>query len=309
MRILISGSLAYDRILNFEGKFVDHLLPDKLHALSVSFFAPEMQESLGGTAGNIAYSLALLGEMPVIVANAGSDFADYGAWLKKNAITTEGVHVAEDKKTAVATILTDTSNNQLAAFYPGPMADPYGGTIPDGEFGIVSAGNPDDMRKMPTLFRERRVPYMFDPAQGIPVLSADDLRNGITGAEIVISNDYELALIKEKTGWGEKDIVERANVLITTFGEKGSRIQTKDEMLEVGAAFPKNAGDPTGAGDAYRAGFVAAYVKNLPLKTCGQLGSLVACYTVERHGTQTHAFTFEELEERYKVNFNETLPL
>ena len=308
MRILVSGSLAYDRILNFEGRFADHILPEKIHALNISFFAPEMRESFGGTAGNIAYTLALLGETPVILANAGKDFSEYTAWLTENTIQKDSIAIDTSIKPAVATILTDSANNQLAAFYPGAMAKPYEKEVTDGDFAIVTAGNPDDMKKMPEGFRAQKIPFIFDPAQGIPILSADDLKNGIEGAEVLISNDYELALIKEKTGWNETEILNHAKILVTTFGEKGSRIQTKDEIIEIPAGIPENISDPTGAGDAYRAGFISAYTKGLPLKTAGQLGTLTACYTIERHGTQTHHFTLEELEARYQKTFNEPLP-
>ncbi len=309
MRILVSGSLAYDRILNFNGAFKDHILPDKIHALSLSFFADEMRESFGGTAGNIAYTLSLLGELPVILSNAGNDFGDYGSWLKENGIPTAQIHIDPKKKTAVATVLTDTANNQLVAFYPGPMAQAYGGTVADGDFGIVSAGNPDDMRDMPKAFKARGIPFIFDPAQGIPILSGDDLKAGITGAEALISNDYELALIKSKTGWNETDILGVTKMIVTTFGEKGSRVQTKDEMIEVGVAPVPVALDPTGAGDAYRAGFISAYLKKKPLKTCAQVGAVTASYTVDLHGTQTHRFTFDEMEKKYKDTFNEDFPL
>jgi adenosine kinase len=308
MRILISGSLAYDRILNFEGRFAEHILPEKIHALNISFFAPDMRESFGGTAGNMAYTLALLGETPIILANAGKDFSEYSEWLTHNTIQKDSIAYDTGVKTAVATILTDSSNNQLAAFYPGAMAKPYAKEVTDGDFAIVSAGNPDDMRKMPEVFRARKIPFIFDPAQGIPILSAQDLKDGIEGAEVLISNDYELSLIKEKTGFNETEMLEHTKVLVTTFGEKGSRIQTKDEVIEIPAATPENTSDPTGAGDAYRAGFIAAYTKGLPLKTAGQLGTLTACYTIERHGTQTHHFTLEELEARYQETFNEPLP-
>ena len=308
MRILVSGSLAYDRILNFEGRFAEHILPEKIHALNISFFAPEMRESFGGTAGNIAYTLALLGETPVILANAGTDFSEYSAWLTENTVPKDSIGFVAGVKTAVATILTDSANNQLAAFYPGAMANPYAKEITDGDFAIVSAGNPDDMKKMPEVFRARKVPFIYDPAQGIPILSADDLRNGMEGAKVLISNDYELSMIKEKTGWNETEIINHVEVLVTTFGEKGSRIQTKDGITEVQAVLPDNTSDPTGAGDAYRAGFISAYTKKLPLKTAGQLGALTACYTVETHGTQTHHFTLEELEARYQKTFNEPLP-
>ncbi len=307
MSVLISGSLAYDRILNFNGKFADHILPDKIHSLNVSFFSPEMEESYGGTAGNISYNLKLLDEAPVILGRGGSDFADYKNWLEKNRIPTESIEIDGNLKTAVATILTDESNNQIAGFYPGAMLEAYSLPIPDGRFGIVAAGNPEDMKKMPSVFTERHIPYIYDPAQGIPILSGEDLKAGIIGAEIVISNDYELSLIKDKTSWDEAEILKHAKILVTTMGEQGSRIMTASETIAVSPATADNAEDPTGAGDAYRAGFIAGYLRELPLKTCGQLGGIAACYTVERHGTQTHRFTLPELRERYHTNFKETL--
>lgn len=307
MNILVSGSLAYDRILDFAGKFADHILADKIHKLNVSFFAPHMEESFGGTAGNIAYNLRLLEESPRIIARGGADFGDYKLWLEKNKIQTDSIELDQQLKTAVATILTDETNNQIAAFYPGAMMESYKKEIPEGRFGIVAAGNPEDMKRMPTHFKERHIPYLYDPAQGIPILSGDDLREGITGAEAVISNDYELELIKDKTNWTETEILSKTKVLVTTLGEKGSRIMTPSEVIEVPPGLVENSDDPTGAGDAYRAGFIAGYLREFPLKTCAQLGAIVACYTVERHGTQTHQFTLQELRDRYYKNFNETL--
>ncbi len=307
MHVLVSGSLAYDRILDFEGKFADHILPDKIHKLNVSFFAPHMEESFGGTAGNIAYNLRLLDEAPYILARGGADFSDYHQWLEKNKVTVSGIEVDPELKTAVATILTDETNNQIAAFYPGAMMEPYTKDIPEGRFGIVAAGNPEDMKRMPKLFKERHIPYLYDPAQGIPILSGDDLRDGITGAEAVISNDYELELIKDKTKWSDSEILSKTKVLVTTLGEKGSRIMTASGVIEVPSGVVDNADDPTGAGDAFRAGFIAGYLREFPLKTCAQLGAIVACYTVERHGTQTHHFSLQELRDRYYKNFNETL--
>ena len=307
MKVLVSGSLAYDRILDFEGRFSDSILPEKIHDLNVSFFVPEMRESFGGCAGNIAYNLALLNEEPLIIARGGNDFTEYKAWLEKNGIGTDLIEIDSELRTAAATILTDTGNNQISSFYAGANGKPYGGKIPDAGFAIISPGNPEDIRTLPNLFRERRIPFLFDPGQSLPALSSEDVKNGIEGAYVVFSNDYELALIKEKTGWNESEILSRANMLVTTFGEKGSRIQTKNEMVEAEAAKPENTSDPTGAGDAYRAGFIAGLVRELPLKTVGQLAGTVACYTVERHGTQTHRFTLEELKARYHKNFNETL--
>jgi adenosine kinase len=309
MTVLISGSLAYDRILDFQGRFADHILPDKIHKLNVSFFSPQMEESFGGTAGNIAYNLKLLDEPPAILARGGSDFEDYKRWLEKNNISTETIEMDSGIKTAVATILTDETNNQIAAFYPGAMLESYKKPLPEGRFGIVAAGNPEDMKGMPALFKERHIPYLYDPAQGIPILSGEDLKAGMTGAEAVISNDYELSLIKEKTGWDEAEILKHTKTLITTLGEKGSRIMTASETIDIATAEAESADDPTGAGDAYRAGFIAGYLREFSLKTCGQLGALVACYTVERHGTQTHRFSLPELRERYQKNFKETINL
>ena len=309
MKILVSGSLAYDRILDFPGKFSDSILPDKIHNLNVSFFVPEMKESFGGCAGNISYGLALLGQEPLIIARGGNDFAEYNAWLQKNAIATGSIEIDLELRTATATILTDSEDNQISSFYAVANGKAYSKKIPHADFATISPGNPEDIRTLPEVFRSRNIPFMFDPGQSLPVLSGDDLKNGIEGAKVLISNDYELSLIKEKTGWNEKEILAHAEMLITTFGEKGSRVQTKTDMTEVKAAQPKNVSDPTGAGDAYRAGFLAGLAGGFAPKTCAQMGAIAACYTVEREGTQTHSFTKEEFEERYKENFNDIITL
>jgi adenosine kinase len=308
MKVLISGSLAYDRILNFEGKFSDSILPDKIHDLNVSFFVPDMRESFGGCGGNIAYSLALLEEEPVILARGGNDFHDYDAWLKQNGIATDSIEIDSGVKTAVATILTDSGNNQISSFYAGANGKPYSRPIPeDAQFAIIGPGHPEDIKNLPEVFRSKKIQFMFDPGQSLPVLSADDLKNGMKGAYVVFSNDYELSLIKEKTGLDEPAILREAAILVTTFGGKGSRIMTRSETVEVPAAKPENTSDPTGAGDAYRAGFIAGLLRELPLKMTAQLAGLVAAYTVETHGTQTHRFTIPELKVRYQKDFNETL--
>ncbi|MBX9765056.1 carbohydrate kinase family protein, partial [Patescibacteria group bacterium] len=246
---------------------------------------------------------------PVILARGGNDFVDYRNWLDRNMVPSSSIEIDEQVKTAVATIITDEANNQIAAFYPGAMLESYKKPIPEGTIAIVTAGNPEDMKNMPKEFKNRALPYIYDPAQGIPILSGDDLKEGIDGSEVVISNDYELSLIKDKTGWDEAEILKHTKILVTTMGEKGSRIMTASETISVAPAHAESAEDPTGAGDAYRAGFIAGYTRELPLKTCGQLGAIVACYTVERHGTQTHRFTLAELRERYQINFKETISI
>ncbi len=311
-RILISGSLAYDRIMDFDGLFGDHILPEKTHELSVSFFVPDLRESFGGNAGNIAYTLSLLGEKPFVVGTAGNDFAPYEAWLTASGIDTTLIRKEPNVRTAFATIMTDRNNNQITAFYPGAMQTPYpleSLLITKTDFLILAPSNPETMRELPERCRRRAVPFLFDPGQQIPILSADDLKNGIDGARVIIVNDYELELIREKTSWDEAEMTNHAELVVVTLGEKGSRVHSKGATFSTPAAKPRAVVDPTGAGDAYRAGFVLGLLKHLPLETCAKLAGVVACYTVETEGTQTHTFTKEELVERYRENFNETLHL
>lgn len=313
MRIFVSGSLAYDRIMDFRGLFAEHILPEKMHQFNVSFYTESLSESFGGTAGNIAYALSLLGEHPTILAEAGNDFEPYRAWLNEHGVDTSLIQTEESDKTAFATIITDRANNQIASFYPGAMQRPWQppsdhALFKEEAFGIVAPGNLSNMRMLPTIYRRNYIPFMFDPGQQIPALSAEDLKNGIEGSAAFISNDYEAAMVEKKTGWGEAEILAQTGMIITTLGEKGSRIITKDERIEVPAAQVETVADPTGAGDAYRAGFMYAFLKEWPLETCGKFAGLVACYVVEAKGTQAHTFTKEALQERYKKNFNEELP-
>ncbi|PIR92547.1 carbohydrate kinase family protein [Candidatus Falkowbacteria bacterium CG10_big_fil_rev_8_21_14_0_10_44_15] len=312
MNIFVFGSLAFDKIMDFPGKFSDNILPDKIHTLNVSFTISNLQENFGGTAGNIAYNLALLGEQPTILATAGSDFEAYREWLAGRNINTDGIKIIAGEKTAFANIITDQADNQLAAFYPGAMN--YSCALePEAKEGeawaIVAPGFPADMARLAKFYRERNLPFIFDPGQQIPVLSADDLRFGIKGAKMLISNDYELSLLMKKTGWSEEKILENAEALVTTLGEKGSQIKTKDAGYSIPPAKPKNTIDPTGAGDAYRAGFIKGLVSGWPLEIAGRFAGVVAVYTVEQYGTQTHQFNFAEAAERYRENFKEELPI
>lgn len=311
MRILVSGSLAYDRIMDFDGLFQKHIIPEKTHQINVSFYSESLNESFGGTAGNIAYTLSLLGEHATILAEAGSDFEPYRKWLNQHGVDTEQIAIDKKEKTAFATIITDKANNQIASFYPGAMQIPWKTSdesfFTDEAFGIVAAGNASNMRMLPETYRDKKIPFMFDPGQQVTALSAEDLKNGIDGSRVFISNDYEAALIEQKTGWGETEMLEHADTIVTTLGEKGSRITTSGERIVVPAAKVGAVIDPTGAGDAYRAGFVFGLLREWPLETCGKFAGLVACYTVETKGTQNHTFTKKQLAERYKQNFNEEL--
>ncbi|MBI2552462.1 carbohydrate kinase family protein [Candidatus Uhrbacteria bacterium] len=316
--ILISGSLAYDYIMDFPGYFRDHILPEKLHVLSVSFLINKMERNFGGTAGNIAYNLALLDEQPAILASAGNDFGEYERWLRAKGVELRAVNRVDGVPTAAAYIMTDKADNQITAFYPGAMQFSSQSTVHSSQLlksvklAIIAPGNVEDMKRLPALYRKHDVPYVYDPGQAIPALSGKDLKKGIAGAKVFISNDYELAMVLKKTGWGKAEVLKRVEVLVTTLGEKGSVIEWKMEngkwkMYRIPPAKPKNTSDPTGAGDAYRAGFIKGLLMGLPYDKVGKLASTVAVYTVEKYGTQTHWFSWKGLMQRYKENYKERL--
>jgi adenosine kinase len=309
MKILVSGSLAYDKIMNFPGYFKDHILPEKIHLLNVAFVVEGLRESFGGTAGNIAYSLALLQEKPVVFACAGNDFEGYQAWLSEYNIDLSAVKIIAEEKTTFVNIMTDTADNQIAAVYPGAMKYACDAEVPKVDFAIIAPGNVKDMQRLPKVFRDKNIPFIFDPGQQIGTLSGEDLRNGIKGAKVFMSNDYELSLALKKTGWSEADILQHAEIIVTTMGEKGSQIKTADIGHSILPAKPKDASDPTGAGDAYRAGFIKGLVSGWPLDMAGRFASTVAAYTVEAHGTQTHRFSLNDVAQRHCDNFKEELPL
>lgn len=311
--ILVSGSLAHDYIMDFPGYFRDHIIPEKLHALSVSFFINKMERNFGGTAGNIAYNLALLGEKPTILASAGNDFMAYSKWLIAKGIDISKVRKIAHLPTAGAYIMTDQADNQITGFYPGAMGVRYQGSgirsqvVKKAKLAIVAPGNLEDIRALVKVYKKYRAPYIFDPGQVITALTPQDLRNGIDGAEVFISNDYELEMVLKKTGWKKRDILRRVKVLVTTLGERGSVIEGGVGCWSIPPAKPKNVSDPTGAGDAYRAGFIKGLLLGLPYDKVGKLASTVAAYTVEKYGTQTHSFTWEDVLKRYRTNYKENL--
>lgn len=309
--ILVSGSLAYDKIMDYDGRFSDHVIPGKVHTLNVSFVTERLSEHFGGTAGNIAYTLALLGQTPLVLATAGTDFGPYREKLDQAGVDLKFVQISPEKLTASATIMTDASDNQIVAFYVGAMADPWemdSGELPSDALAIVSAGNFDDMRRFPALYREKRIPFIFDPGQQVGALSADDLKNGMTGAKVVISNDYELSLIIEKTGWSEEDILGHAEMLVTTLGAEGSRIRVGEQILKIPPAVVRDPVDPTGAGDAYRAGFIKGLLEGWPLETVGRFAGAIAACVIELYGSQEHTITFHEAHARYRESFGAELP-
>lgn len=308
MAIYVSGSLAYDRIMTFPGNFKDHILMDKLHMLNVSFMVTSMEERRGGCAGNIAFSLALLGEKPIIVSSAGKDFSAYAEHIAQIGLSLQGITIQEGLYTALCYITTDLHGNQITGFYPGAMEKPSQYAFPEldpaKDIAIVSPGNMEDMRRLPKFFREQGIPYIFDPGQQLPVLDSQDLRGAIEGALALITNDYELNMVCKKTGLSENDILGRALWLVTTMGAKGARIRGADGTDVTIPAFPvANVCDPTGAGDAQRAGLIKGLAAGLEMAEAAKLGSITASFAIECMGTQEHAYKPEEFKARFEKIF------
>lgn len=308
MAIYISGSLAYDRIMTFQGNFRDHILLDKLHMINVSFMVNSMEERKGGCAGNIAHSLALLGEKPIIVASAGRDFQPYATSLADDGLPLDGVRIVDDVYTALCYITTDLDSNQITGFYAGAMAYPadYGFPRLDAEtdIGIVSPGNVEDMRRLPEFYRKNGVPYIYDPGQQLPVLSGDDLLSAIQGSFACITNDYELNMICRQTGMSEDELLGRTLWLVTTLGAQGAHIRGADGTdITIPAAPAAKVVDPTGAGDAQRAGLLKGLAMGLPLPEAAKLGAVSASYAIEVLGTQEHRYAPEDFRARYEAAY------
>ncbi len=312
--ILVTGSIAYDRIMNFPGKFGDHILPNKIHDLSISFLVDSFRESFGGTAGNIAFNLGLLDIKNEMVGRVGNlNWASYKKWCTKNRMGTRLVSVEKSMHTAAAHIITDQNDNQITGFYPGAMAKPIISNLKSQiskikpAMVIVSPQHPVDMVEIPKLCRQKKIKYIFDPGQQTIALTDEQLRSTIAGAYILIGNDYELAVITKRTGWSMEKISELIPVVIVTMGAKGSIIMTEGRTMKAPAAKVKSTIDPTGAGDAYRAGLIYAVLQTWPWEKIGQFAGIVAAYTVEKEGTQTHTFTRADIAKRYRQNFGKAL--
>lgn len=313
MGVVVTGTLGFDYIMNFSGKFADRIMPDKIHQLSLSFLVDTLHKQFGGTAGNIAYTLKLLGVEPFLLAPAGYDFTSYGEFLRGHKIRMTGISVHKDVATSAYFVMTDQEDNQIGSFYVG--ATKYAKDLkiasvtPKASFVILAPTDPIAMKRYVTECRKLRVPYLYDPAFQIGNFSPEELRDGISYAQILIGNDYEIALIERKLEISHEELILMVPVLVTTLGSRGSVIETRHDAIHVKAAKPTNTSDPTGAGDAYRAGFVAGYLKKFDLAVCGQMGATAAVYTVEKYGTQTHHFTKSEFRKRYTENFGGKLPL
>lgn len=307
-RVLIGGSIAFDHLMNFPGHFKEQILLEKIHHLSVSFLVESLKKIRGGTAPNIAYNMALAGMEPVIIGTAGQDFPEYGKWLNENGVDTKYIRVLHDDYTASCFITTDLDNNQITEFYPGAMAkDPELSLKSISSEGIammvIAPTEPTAMIKWALECQELGIPYLFDPGMQIPRLTAADLIKGILGARIVVFNEYEYSMMLEKTGLTKDEILNTVELIVETLGEKGSRLTNKERQVHVPAAKPVQIVDPTGAGDAFRAGLLKGYFEGTSLELMGKYAGVTAVYAVEHQGGTGHKYTIEEFNQRFKENF------
>lgn len=310
MSALICGSLAYDTIMVFPDQFKNHILPDKVHILNVSFLVPRMRREFGGCAGNIAYNLKLLGGDPIPMAAVGADFGPYREWFSEHGIRLDHVRVIDELFTPQAFITTDHDNNQITAFHPGAMMRSYENHVRDVQgvsFGIVSPDGREGMLQNAQEFHELGIPFVFDPGQAMPLFNGEELRNFIELADYVTVNDYESNLLQERTGWNEDEIVKRVKAYICTRGPKGAQIHTPGKCFDVPPAHERRVTDPTGCGDAFRAGLIFGIQKGYDWQTIGRIGNLMGALKVEHPGTQNQRFDYEEFAEQFKQQFGYAL--
>jgi len=306
MKIVITGSIAYDYLMSFPGTFTEHFLADHIERISLSFLVDTMDKRRGGCAPNIAYTLALLGERPLLMATAGEDFGEYRSWLEAAGVDTSHVKQIAGKFTASFFCSTDQNNNQIASFYTGAMADAGElsfRTVRDCGLTIISPNDPGAMVQYADECRTLGIRYIFDPGQQCARLNGDELREGAVGAAVVMCNDYEFELLKQKTGFSEADLLAHADAIVVTRGKHGSSVINSEGQADVPAVGPRRIIDPTGVGDAYRGGFMKGMSLGLPYRTCAQIGSVAATYALEHLGGQSHAYTWDEFQERYQIHF------
>jgi adenosine kinase len=310
-RLLICGSLAFDTIMVFHDRFKAHILPDKLHMLNVAFLVPTMRREFGGCAGNIAYSAKLLGDEAYPMATVGSDFAPYAEWMRRHSVPQDYVRVIESEFTAQAFITTDLDDNQITAFHPGAMQQSHQNQIASAgriSLGIVAPDGREGMIAHAAQFAAAGIPFIFDPGQGLPMFGREDLQRFIEQASWVTVNDYEWSLIQQKTGWTEREVLAHVQALIVTRGAEGSLIHTPAATLSIPAARAQAVVDPTGCGDAYRAGLLHGLSRGLDWATTGRIAALIGALKIETRGPQNHRFTRDEFRARYLESFGTQLP-
>ncbi len=311
MRVVVSGSVAFDHIMSIPQRFADYIMPDKLHILNISFDVDRLRKSYGGNGANIAYGLGLFRLNPLLIASVGSDFGGYGNWLKSHGVDIAGIKHHRQVLTASGFVVTEKNDNQFWSFYRGAMEKDrlhkLNGLVKKEDLLFMTSADFKAMEMHITQAANIGCKYIFDPVFQIPLISPSKLRQGIDISQVVMGNDYEIELLLRRAKLTMDEVVGRNKIVVTTLGAKGSIIATRDKIFKIPRAKPENDADPTGAGDAYRAGFVAAYVKNLPLPVCGRLGSVVAAYAVETLGTQEYKFTVSQVKSRYQQNFGDSL--
>ena len=306
MNALICGSMAYDTIMVFHDKFKHHILPEKIHILNVSFLVPVMRREYGGCAGNIAYNLKLLGEEPLIMATVGHDFEPYAQWMAQNQLSSEFIQILDNQYTGQAYITTDEEANQITAFHPGAMNSSHLNSVPTNKkisIGIVSPDGKEGMQLHAEQFVELDIPFIFDPGQGMPMFNGEELLKFLDQATWVTLNDYESELMQERTGLSLEQMAERVEALIITLGGQGSQIYAHGECISIPTAKPKAILDPTGCGDAYRAGLLYGLINELGWEVTGRVASLMGAIKIEHNGTQNHSFDMDGFMQRYRENF------
>ena len=302
--------MAYDTVMVFQGRFRDHILPDRIHMLNVSFLAPTMRRNFGGCAGNIAYNLKLLGGEGTIMATVGHDFAPYAVWLQQCGIASNHLRVIETEFTAQAYITTDLDDNQITAFHPGAMNHAHAngiGEVAGVKLGIVSPDGRQGMLDHAAQFTAAGIPFIFDPGQGLPMFNGEELRAFIEQAAYVAVNDYEASLLSERTGWDAATIAAKVRALVVTRGASGSWIYVDGTRLEIPVAPAAQLADPTGCGDAYRAGLLYGLQRGMDWATIGRIASLAGAIKMEHAGTQQHSYTMTEFAARYRAAFGHSL--
>lgn len=310
MSALICGSMAYDTIMVFHDKFKNHILPDKVHILNVCFLVPAMRREYGGCAGNIAYNMKLLGEEPLIMATVGHDFEPYSQWLNLTGVSSQYIKVMDNQYTGQAYITTDEDDNQITAFHPGAMNCSHLNSVSHASeisIGIVSPDGREGMMQHAQEFSDLGIPFIFDPGQGMPMFTGEELLTFMKQAKWAIFNDYEFELLQNSTGLDLEALVELVDTLIVTRGDKGSDIYSQGQSLKIPPAKPKAILDPTGCGDAYRAGLLYGLMNDYNWEETGRIASLMGAIKIEHHGTQNHTFSMAEFKTRYHDNFGTSL--
>ena len=305
-RALICGSMAYDTIMVFGDRFANHILPDKIHLLNVSFLVPQLRREYGGCAGNIAYNLQLLGDVGCPMATVGRDFGPYKEWMAQSGVPADYIRVVGSEFTAQAFITTDLDHNQITAFHPGAMQRSEENRVGDARdiaIGIVSPAGREGMIQHAAQFAAAGIPFIFDPGQQLPMFSAAELARFVSQAAWVTVNEYEWQVVQQRTGWNEHELAQRVRALIVTRGAAGSSIHTPDGELVIAAAPVRAVVDPTGCGDAYRAGLIHGLLRGLDWPTTGRIASLMGAIKIESRGTQNHRFTRAEFDARLAAAF------